>query len=139
MNSQKLEIIDLISEWHTRLRAELETSWNKESEVAISNTEWHILTKIYNGMHAISDITKSVYITRQATHKHLKNLQAKHLVEIYGDDQNKKKKNVQLTSQGVYLIQRYNELKENLECTLKKSIGDEAYNELQLILSKNFK
>lgn len=136
MNSPKLEIIDLVSEWHTRLRAELETSWNKESEVAMSNTEWHILTKIYSGMHAISDITKSVYITRQATHKHLKNLQAKQLVEIYSDDQNKKKKNVQLTTQGVYLIQRYNELKDSLECTLKKSIGDVAYNELRTILSK---
>ena len=138
MNSVKLEIIDLISEWHTRLRAELETSWNKESEVAMSNTEWHILTKIYSGMHAISDITKSVYITRQATHKHLKNLQAKQLVEIYGDDQNKKKKNVQLTTQGVHLIQRYNELKDSLECTLKKSIGEVAYNELQTILNKEW-
>ena len=136
MNSPRLEIIDLISEWHTHLRAELETSWNKESDVAMSNTEWHILTKIYGGMHAISDITKSVYITRQATHKHLKNLQTKQLVEIYGDEQNKKKKNVQLTSQGIHLIQRYNELKDSLEETLKKAIGVKAYNELRIILNK---
>lgn len=136
MNYQKLDIIDLISEWHTRLRAELETSWNKESDVAMSNTEWHILTRIYNGMYAISDITKSVYITRQATHKHLKNLQTKKLVEIYGDEQNKKKKNVRLTSHGMELIQRYNELKDGLESTLKKSIGIEAYNDLQTILAK---
>ena len=63
---------------------------------------------------------------------------AEQLVEIYGDDQNKKKKNVQLTSQGVYLIQRYNELKDSLECTLKKSIGDVAYKELQTILRKEW-
>lgn len=138
MNPEKLEIIDLISEWHTRLRAEIDASWNEESEMHLSNTEWHILTKIYNGMYVISDITGSLYITRQATHKHLKNLQVKELVEIVDNELNKKKKNVKLTSKGVYLIERYNELKDSLEFTLKQSIGEEPYSNLKNILSKEW-
>jgi DNA-binding MarR family transcriptional regulator len=138
MDIQHLDIIDLISERHTQLRARLESSWNQQSEMVLSNTEWHILAKINGGMHVISSITKSVYITRQATHKHLKNLQSKQLVEIYDDETNKRNKLVRITKEGAELLHHYNEMKTALSLQLEEALGKQRFETLQKLLAKDW-
>ncbi len=73
---QNLHLIDLISERHVLLRRICEKSWNDSSDIHISNSEWYIMARIYNKKPTLSYVTKHVDISRQATHKFVKNLEA---------------------------------------------------------------
>ena len=72
---QSLDLIDLISERHIQLRSITEKLWNDNSDIPISNSEWFILARIYKKQPTISYVSKHVDISRQATHKFIKNLE----------------------------------------------------------------
>ena len=102
MNSelQSLDLIDLISERHVLLRRICEKSWNDNSNIHISNSEWYIMARIYKKKTTLSYVTKHVDISRQATHKFVKNLESKGLIEITNSTNNNKDKCLQLTPLG---------------------------------------
>ncbi|MGE7665374.1 MarR family winged helix-turn-helix transcriptional regulator [Ureibacillus composti] len=122
---KNLDIVDLISERHVQLREFLENQWNNFSNIRISNTEWFILNRIYGNQPTIASITKSANITRQATHKNVKSLEAKGLVEIVNAEQNKRDKCIRLTPLGERCFEKYRELTEELERKLTLTIGVE--------------
>lgn len=132
---QNLDLIDAISERHIQLRRITEKLWNDNSSIYISNSEWFILSRIYEKKQpTISSVTKRVDISRQATHKFMKQLEAKGLVEIKNVENNKKEKYIQLTSLGEECYQKNEALKAGLEQKISTVIGEEQVQLLKKIL-----
>jgi DNA-binding MarR family transcriptional regulator len=131
---QNLDLIDLISERHVLLRSILEKSWNDSSHIYISNSEWFIMARIYKKQPTISYVTKHVDISRQATHKFIKNLECKGLVEINNSTNNNKDKCIQLTSLGEECYEKALSQKASLEQKIAEKIGVEQLKILKDIL-----
>lgn len=132
---ENLDLIDLISERHVQLRKIIEKLWNENGEIYISNSEWFILARIdqYNEP-TVSCLTKSVDITRQATHKFIKSLKSKGLVEVKNVKNNKKEKYVTLTEFGKECLTKYLKVKEDLEAKIAEKIGLEQVEKLKELL-----
>lgn len=132
---ENLDLIDLISERHVQLRKIIEKLWNENGEIYISNSEWFILARIdqYNEP-TVSCLTKSVDITRQATHKFIKSLKSKGLVEVNNVNNNKKEKYVTLTEFGKECLTKYLKVKEDLEAKIAEKIGLEQVEKLKELL-----
>ncbi|WP_413788955.1 winged helix DNA-binding protein [Psychrobacillus mangrovi] len=107
------------------LRKITEQSWNDNSEIYISNSEWFIMARIYKKRPTISHVTKHVDISRQATHKLIKSLESKELIEIQPVPNNKKEKCIQLTKLGEACYEKNESLKAVLEQKIAVRIGSE--------------
>lgn len=120
---QEMDLIDLLSERHNLLRKIAENTWNDQSEIYISNSEWYIMAKVYKKRPSISYISKNVEISRQAIHKFIKNLSAKGLVEVKDVEHNKKEKCIQLTPLGETCYEKNEALKAQLENKIVGKLG----------------
>ncbi len=131
---QGLDLVDLLSERHILLRKIIEDTWNSNHDIYISNSEWFIMAKTYKKQPTIASISKNVNITRQATHKFVKSLEQKGLVEVGPVENNKKEKCLRLTELG----ERYHEENEKIRTELVRqianTIGDEKVKALETIL-----
>lgn len=132
---QSLDLIDLISERHIQLRSITEKLWNDNSDIHISNSEWFIMARIYKKQPTISYVSKHVDISRQATHKFIKKLESKGLLNISNLENNKKDKCVQLTELGEKCYEKNEALKANLEKKIIDKIGEEKFEILKEILN----
>lgn len=139
MDYKLLDLIDLISERHVYIRTHIEKLWNEKYEIKMNNTEWHVIAKLYSGSDTIADITRKVHVSRQATHKLIKNLEQKQLIEIYDDQKNKKIKKVRLTPFGAQCYEQYMKMKEQMEVSIEQSIGPMLYEQLKKGLSMDWK
>lgn len=139
MEYKHLDLIDLISERHIYIRTYIEKIWNEKYDIKMNNTEWHVIAKLYSGMDTIADITRKVHVSRQATHKLIKNLEQKQLIEIFDDQKNKKIKKVRLTQFGVQCYEQYLKIKEQMEASIEQSIGTELFDQLKRGLSMEWK
>lgn len=123
----------MLSERHLQLRKITEKLWNDSSDIYLSNSEWFIMARIYKKQPTIAYVSKLVDISRQATHKFIKSLEAKGLVEIKNVENNKKDKYIRLTKLGEECYEKNESLKANLEKEIADKIGPE-----QLKLLKDF-
>jgi len=131
---QHLDLVDILSERHFLLRSITEKLWNESSKIYISNSEWFIMARIYKKQPTIAYVSKNVDISRQATHKFIKNLESKGLVEIHNIEHNKKEKSVRLTSLGEECYEKNEALKATLEKKIEEKIGTENLSLLTEIL-----
>lgn len=134
MELQNLDVIDLLSERHAILHRLVEDKWNEHNEIYISNSEWYILARIYKKRPTISDVTKSVDFSRQATHKFIKRLQEKGLVEVTNVEHSKKHKAIRMTTFGEECYEKNKLLKIEIEQQLVNVIGKEQVMNLKNIL-----
>jgi len=136
LNSElkNLDLIDLISERHVLLRRICEKSWNDNSNIHISNSEWYIMARIYKKKTALSYVTKHVDISRQATHKFVKNLESKGLIEITNSTNNNKDKCLQLTPLGEECYEINLSQKATIEQKIAEEIGADKIEILKDIL-----
>ena len=139
LDYKPLNLIDLISERHVYIRTHIEKIWNEKYDIKMNNTEWHVIAKLYSGMDTIADITRKVHVSRQATHKLIKNLEQKQLIEIYDDQNNKKIKKVRLTQFGKQCYEQHMAIKEQMEASIEQSIGTKLYEQLKKGLSMDWK
>lgn len=130
---KNLDLIDIVSERHLQLRKITEKRWNDSSDIYLSNSEWFIIARIYKKHSTIAYVSKNVDISRQATHKFIKSLEAKELVEINNMENNKKNKRIRLTKLGEECYEKNESLKANLEKEIADKMGPE-----QLKLLKDF-
>jgi len=131
---QKQDLIDLISERHVRLRSLNNQLWHQSHDIHISNSEWFIMARIYKNEPTISYVTKNVDISRQATHKFIKILQSKGLVEISDAQHNNKEKCIRLTKFGEECFEQNEAIKASLEAKIIASLGAEQADQLMRIL-----
>ncbi|WP_053362805.1 MarR family transcriptional regulator [Bacillus sp. FJAT-27251] len=135
---QDLDFIDLVSERHLQLREITGKLWNETSNIYISNSEWYILSRIYKKKPTIALVTKSVNISRQATHKFIKKLEAKGLVAISSLENNKKDKCIQLTPLGEECYEKSEFLKAGIEQQIAAKIGTDKLELLREILTSDW-
>ena len=131
---QSLDLIDLISERHVLLRRICQDSWNNNNDIYISNSEWYIMARIYKKKTTLSYVTKHVDISRQATHKFVKNLESKGLIEITNSTNNNKDKCLQLTPLGEECYEINLSQKAALEQKVAEEIGADKIKILKDIL-----
>jgi DNA-binding MarR family transcriptional regulator len=131
---QNLDLVDILSERHFLLRSITEKLWNDSSDIYISNSEWFIMARIYKKQPTIAYVSKHVDISRQATHKFIKSLEAKGLVEINNVENNKKEKCLRLTELGEECYEKNEALKATLEKKIADKIGTENLSLLKEIL-----
>lgn len=135
---QHLDLIDLLSERHGQLRGIAEKLWNETSDIAISNSEWYIMSRIYKRQTTIANVSKNVDITRQATHKFIKNLKAKGLVNVMDGENNKKEKRIELTPLGEECYEKNEDLKATIEKQIIEKIGEEQVESLKRVLKMDW-
>ena len=116
---EHLDLVDLLSERHYLVRNITEKLWNDSSDIYISNSEWFIMARIYKKHPTIAYVTKHVDISRQATHKFIKSLEGKGLVEIHNVENNKKEKSIRLTALGEECYEKSEALKVTVEKKLQ--------------------
>lgn len=133
-NNYNLDLLDLLNERHEFLRRIIEEKWSEISDRSFSSTEWYIMSRIYKKQTTISYVTKHVDITRQATHKIIKKLESKGIVEVTNLDNNKRDKGVQLTSLGELCYEKNLKMKEEIEKNIAEVIGNDQIKTLKKIL-----
>nr|WP_310194459.1 MarR family transcriptional regulator [Neobacillus niacini] len=133
-----LDLIDLLSERHLLLRKISEELWNDNSDIHISNSEWFIMARIYKKQTTISYVSKNVDISRQATHKFIKNLELKGLIEIMNLKNNNKEKGIQLTTLGEECYEKNEALKATIEKKIADKLGDKQVSFLIEILKSDW-
>lgn len=131
----KLNIIDLISENHIKLRKLAEDRWLKTGEEEISHTEGFLLAKISMGKISISEAARQANISRQAMFKCAKKLEQRGYLEFGIDETNNKY--ACLTDKGNNYCIKSKNLKETIENEICKNIGKENLEILKKILNKN--
>ncbi|MEK5148372.1 winged helix DNA-binding protein [Psychrobacillus sp. FSL K6-4615] len=129
-----LDLFDLISERNLMIRKVTEELWNSSNDIYISNSEWFIIARIYNKNPTISSINKQVNITRQATHKFIRSLESKGLVEVNQVTHNKKEKCIRLTTLGEACYEKNESLKAGLEKKIANQIDREKLDVFKEIL-----
>ncbi|HWQ30392.1 MAG TPA: MarR family transcriptional regulator [Negativicutes bacterium] len=135
---QNLDLIDLISERHLLLRSLIEKLWNNSSDIYISNSEWFIMARTYKKQPIISYVSKHVDISRQATHKLIKSLEAKGLLIVKSLDNNNKDKCICLTELGEECYEKNLSLKAELEAKLSDKIGAGQLELLKRVLKSDW-
>jgi DNA-binding MarR family transcriptional regulator len=135
---ETLDLIDLISERHVQLRSIREQVWNERNEMYISNSEWFIMARIYQQNPTISQVTRQVDISRQATHKFIKSLEAKGLVEVMPAQHNKKEKSLRLTPLGENCYEKNTTIKAALEQIIAEALGAEQVEMLKKLLKADW-
>lgn len=116
------------------IRKVTEELWNSSNDIYISNSEWFIIARIYKKNPTISSINKQVNITRQATHKVIRSLESKGLVEVNQVTHNKKEKCIRLTTLGEACYEKNESLKAGLEKKIADQIDREKLDVFKEIL-----
>jgi DNA-binding MarR family transcriptional regulator len=131
---ENLDLIDLISERHLLLRKITEKTWNDRSEISISNSEWFIMARIYGIRPTLAQVSKSVDISRQATHKLVRGLESRGLVIIEDSTENNKDKCIRMTPLGEECYEKNLALKAELIDRIADHIGSDKVSLLKDIL-----
>jgi DNA-binding MarR family transcriptional regulator len=135
---KKLNLIDVLNERHIKLRKITENLWNENNDIKLSNSEWFIIARIYKKQPTIAYVSRNVDISRQATHKFIKQLASKGLVEVSDAKDNKKEKSIRLTQLGEACYEKNEALKADLEKKIADNIGDEQLQLLKDILKSDW-
>ncbi|WP_294344686.1 MarR family transcriptional regulator [uncultured Clostridium sp.] len=131
----KLNIIDLISENHIKLRRLAEDRWTKTGEEEISHTEGFLLAKINMGKISISEAARQANISRQAMFKCAKKLELRGYLKFNTDDKNNKY--ACLTDKGSNYCIKSEHIKRTIEDEISNKIGKENLDILKEILNQN--
>lgn len=133
-----LDLIDVLSERHLQLRKVIEQLWNTNSDMNLSNSEWFMMARIYQKQPTIAYVSRNVDISRQATHKLIKKLEEKGLVEVSNVRDNKKDKYIRLTDLGEACYEKNEALKADQERKIADNIGHEKFRILNNILKSDW-
>lgn len=132
------DVIDLLSERYETLRQLAENKWAVNNTIYISNSEWTIMGRIYNEQLTIADVAKDVDFSRQATHKFIKSLEVKELVEVSSVQHSKKHKAIRMTEFGKTCYEKNILYKREIEQQLIRTLGEVEVTKLKEILTLNW-
>lgn len=130
MDINNLNIIDLISENHIKLRRIVEDRWLESNEEEISHTEGFLLAKISMGKISIAEVARQANISRQAMFKCAKKLELRGYLKFNN-------KYAELTDKGLEYCKKSIKLKEDIEKEIINNIGKKNLELLKKILNKN--
>lgn len=137
-NNQDLNIIDLISEKHAKLRRMVIEAWVERGEERVSDTESYMLALIEKNKLTVAQIGKIIGISRQGAHKCAKGLIEREYIIIENQDVNSRDKILSLTEKGLRFCKETLILKEKFETDIINCIGKDKFKILKESLSQSW-
>ena len=137
-NFQSLNIIDLISEKHAKLRRMVIETWVERGEERVSDTESYMIALIEKNELTVSQIGRIIGISRQGAHKCAKGLIERGYIIIENQDVNSRDKILSLTEKGLRFCKETLILKEEFETNIINSIGEDKFKILKECLSESW-
>lgn len=137
-NFQNLNIIDLISEKHAKLRRMVIETWVERGEERVSDTESYMIALIEKNELTVAQIAKIIGISRQGAHKCAKGLIERGYIIIENQDVNSRNKILSLTEKGLRFCKETLILKEEFETNIINSIGKDKLKILKECLSESW-
>ncbi len=122
-----LGLVDLISEKHKQVRQEIMQRIESHFGQVFSEMDIYIITLIQFSTMSVSESARYMNISRQAAHKHVKNLESLNFVQLTTSESNRREKIITLTESGKQLGEQVNGIKTELELELKNRLGAENY------------
>ena len=136
-NFQGLNIIDLISEKHAKLRKMVIEAWVESGEERVSDTESYMLALIEKNELTVAQIGRIIGISRQGAHKCAKGLIERGII-IENQNVNSRDKILFLTEKGLRFCRETLILKEKFETDIINAIGEDKFQILKQCLSENW-
>ena len=130
----QMNVIDLISETHTRLRAQVRERWEKSGNEFISQSESHLLARVAREALSISEAARQTGVSRQAAQKTASKLIDKGYLCFRQLDENRRDKFMYLTSRGREFIDLSEQMKRKMEEELMERIGGDEIRALKSLL-----
>ena len=137
-NFQGLNIIDLISEKHAKLRKMVIEAWVESGEERVSDTESYMLALIEKNELTVAQIGRIIGISRQGAHKCSKGLIERGYIIIENQNVNSRDKILFLTEKGLRFCREILILKEKFETDIINAIGEDKFQILKQCLSENW-
>lgn len=137
-NFQGLNIIDLISEKHAKLRKMVIEAWVESGEERVSDTESYMLALIEKNELTVAQIGRIIGISRQGAHKCAKGLIERGDIIIENQNVNSRDKILFLTEKGLRFCRETLILKEKFETDIINAIGEDKFQILKQCLSENW-
>ena len=121
---ENLNLIDLVSEKHKKLRKFFLDEWSKIHEINFSETDMHLLSILNIRKMTIAESARKMNISRQAVHKFSKLLLENGYIYLENIEGNHKEKLMVLTPKGLEICKDMLLLKTQIE---EKIIESETY------------
>ncbi|WP_343101623.1 helix-turn-helix domain-containing protein [Romboutsia sp. MSSM.1001216sp_RTP31141st1_G3_RTP31141_220114] len=135
---KNLNIIDLISEKHAKLRKMVIETWVERGEERVSDTESYMIALVERNELTVAQIGRIIGISRQGAHKCAKGLIERGYIIIENKDVNSRDKILSLTEKGSRFCRETLILKEEFETNIINSIGEDKFKILKECLSQNW-
>ncbi|MHC1749653.1 MAG: hypothetical protein AB9856_15385 [Cellulosilyticaceae bacterium] len=135
---QTLNLIDLVSQKHKKLRKEVIRLWLEKNEEEISDTESHMLGMLEIENITIAESARKMNVSRQAAHKCAKKLIEKDYIMIKAIDGNKRDKLMGLTKKGEAYCYEMLKIKKQIEEEIASNIGHQNVALLKDCLRKDW-
>ncbi|QAA33113.1 MarR family transcriptional regulator [Clostridium manihotivorum] len=131
---KELNLIDLVSEKHKRLRSEVMKRWIDKDGEEITDTESHFLAMLNKNSMTIAQAARKIRVSRQAAHKCAMKLIDEEYVKVIPIEGNKKEKLVLLTAKGQSYCDEMLKIKKKIEDEISLRIGKDKTEELKVLL-----
>lgn len=135
---KELNLIDLVSEKHKKLRKEVMSVWMEKHNEFISTSEAHMMATVNIKQMTVAEIARKMNISRQAVHKFSKKLIEEDYITMKPVEGNNRDKLVVLTSKGEAYCKKMLILKQEIEEEIVKNIGYDNVQLLKEILRKDW-
>jgi DNA-binding MarR family transcriptional regulator len=135
---QNLNLIDLLSEKHKKLRKEVMKLWLERQGEYITDTESHMLGTLEAKSMTVAEIARKMNISRQGAHKCAKKLIDSEYIIINDIEGNNKNKLLVLTKKGEKYCSEMLILKQRVEKEVCNNIGSENVEFFKKFLKVNW-
>lgn len=135
---KELNLIDLISEKHAKLRKMVRDAWVEKGEEEVTDTESYMLAIIERERITVAQIARKIGISRQGAHKCAQGLIGRGYIEIKNQEENSRDKVLILTGKGLNFMKETLLIKERLEVEIKEAIGTDNFYILKESLNKSW-
>jgi DNA-binding MarR family transcriptional regulator len=135
---EELDLFTLLDEKHRITRQAIEHKWNQTHTNPIKKSEWFILNRINGEKKLLSEVCRNDELSRQGSHKVIRNLEKRGLLKTEIVDHQKRTKYVELTSKGIYYVEEIDKLKQEVEEQVKEMIGEDLFYPLKKALAENW-
>ena len=133
-----LNLIDLLSEKHKKLRKEVMKLWLERKGEYITDTEAHMLGMIDAKCMTVAEIARKMNISRQGAHKCAKKLIDSEYIKMNVIEGNNRDKLLVLTKKGQDYCCEMLILKQQVEEEIKNKLGHENVELLKKLLRKDW-
>ena len=133
-----LNLIDLLSEKHKKLRKEVMKLWIEKNGEYITDTESHMLGMLDAKSMTVAEIARKVNISRQGAHKCAKKLIDSEYIIMNAIEGNNRDKLLVLAKKGEDYCREMLILKQKVEEEIINNIGHESVEFLKNLLRKSW-